>query len=120
MELFLRKIIICRYLVDWTKDSLKHMIFAEIEETDRFENSTSTSIKTFDLLLLDSIEQVQLIPFGYSYGNMGLTMFTLFVDIKLLFEHTSTIVEPRENIEIKKFISSFTLSIVYVQCIDKK
>ncbi len=45
----------------------------------------------------DSIEQVQLILFGYSFGNIGLIKFKPFDDVILRFEHTSIIVESKQG-----------------------
>jgi len=70
------------------KDSKKTKFFFFRE----YSNSTSTSMIIFDFFF-DSIEQVQFILFGYSFGNIGLIKFKPVDDVKLYFEHTSTIVE---------------------------
>jgi hypothetical protein len=64
----------------------------------------------------DSIEQVQFILFGYSFGNIGLIKFKPVDDVRLYFEHTSTIVESNQ----KYFIQLFYFSITYFEYIDKK
>ncbi len=60
----------------------------------RISKFTSTSIITVDFFF-DSIEQVQLTLFGYSFGNIGLIKLTPFDNVILRFEQTSIMVESK-------------------------